>query len=165
MSPNNSISIRAPGRICLFGEHSDYLELDVITASIDLEIKIIARPRDDNTVCVRYLDLGSQDDFPIDTLLAHRHERDYLRSSFNVALDNGIIPKHGWDIEVSGIIPFAGGLSSSSALTVASIMLATYIGGKELRPVEVARFAYEAEVERFGESGGMMDHYASAYGG
>ncbi len=165
MSPYNSISIRAPGRICLFGEHSDYLGLDVLTASIDFEIGMVARPRDDDIICVSYSDLNTEDQFPIDTLLAHRHERDYLRSAFNVIRDNGIIPEHGWDIEVSGSIPISGGLSSSSALAVASIMLAAYVGGKTLRPVEVVRFAYEAEVERFGESGGMMDHYASAFGG
>ena len=165
MSSDNPINIRAPGRVCLFGEHSDYLGLDVIAASIDLEIKITASPRNDDTIVVKYRDLNTEDEFPIGTLLGHKHERDYLRSSFNVIRDNGIIPEYGWDIEVSGTIPFAGGLSSSSALTVASIMLAAQIGGKELRPVDVARYSHEAEVERFGESGGMMDHYASACGG
>lgn len=165
MTIRKPFHVRAPGRICLFGEHSDYLGLDVITAATELEIKIVANPRDGETINVRYLDINEGDEFPIDTLLAHRHERDYLRSSFNVVRGNGIIPEHGWDIKVSGTIPFAGGLSSSSALSVASILLAAYLGGKELRPVEVVRFAYEAEVERFDESGGMMDHYASTYGG
>jgi len=156
--------VRAPGRICLFGEHSDYIGLDVITAATEMETKIIATPRDDDTISVRYMDIGKEDEFPVDTLLAHRHERDYLRSAFNVVLDEKIVIKHGWDVEVSGNIPVAGGLSSSSALSVASVMLAAHMGGKELRPVELVRLAYEAEVERFGESGGMMDHYASVFG-
>ncbi|MFW9908882.1 MAG: galactokinase family protein, partial [Candidatus Thorarchaeota archaeon] len=42
--------VRAPGRICLFGEHSDYLGLDVIAASIDMEIEITAEPRTDSEV-------------------------------------------------------------------------------------------------------------------
>ena len=164
MTLRKPFHVRAPGRICLFGEHSDYLDLDVITAATEFEIKIVAAPRDDNTICVRYHDIGEEDEFPVDTLLAHRHKRDYLRSAFNVIHEEKITLKYGWDVEVSGNIPVAGGLSSSSALSVASIMLAAHMGGKELRPVEIVRLAYEAEVEHFGESGGMMDHYASVFG-
>jgi len=157
--------VNAPGRVCLFGEHSDYLGLDVIPAAINLGIEIVAQPRDDDLVIINYKDLGAIDEFPIDTLLAYRNERDYVRSAFNVALDQDMIPSCGWDVSVTGNIPIAGGLSSSSALSVASIILATHIGGAELRPVDIVRLAYEAEVERFGESGGMMDHYASSFGG
>ncbi|MDF1539548.1 MAG: galactokinase family protein [Candidatus Thorarchaeota archaeon] len=164
MTSSKPFRIHAPGRVCLFGEHSDYLGLDVIAAAINLGIDIAAKPRDDDVVCVNYADLDTYDEFPIDTELAHRHERDYLRSAFNVALNQEIAPTHGWDVQVTGNIPIAGGLSSSSSLSVASIILATHIGGKEFRPVDIVRMAYEAEVERFGESGGMMDHYASAYG-
>lgn len=155
----------APGRVCLFGEHSDYLGLDVIPAAINRGIEIVAHPRDDETISVNYTDLEAVDEFPIATLLEHRSSRDYLRSAFNVAYDLDIIPTHGWDVRVSGNIPIAGGLSSSSALSVASIIVATHMGGVEFRPVDIVRMAYEAEVERFGESGGMMDHYASAFGG
>jgi len=165
LTSSKPFRVRAPGRVCLFGEHSDYLGLDVIPCAINLGIDIVANPRDDDSICVEYSDLGTRDEFPIDTLLAHRHGRDYLRSAFNVVHDLDIAPSHGWDVRVTGNIPIAGGLSSSSALSVASIILATHIGGKESRPVDIVRRAYEAEVERFGESGGMMDHYASAYGG
>lgn len=151
--------------MCLFGEHSDYLGLDVIPAAIDLGIEIVAHPRDDDLIIVDYTDLGAMDEFPIDTLLEHRHDRDYLRSAFNVAKDLDMVPSRGWDVRVSGNIPIAGGLSSSSALSVASVILATHMGGAELRPIDIVRLAYETEVERFGESGGMMDHYASSFGG
>ncbi len=155
----------APGRVCLFGEHSDYLGLNVIPAAIDLYIEIVAHPREDDTIFVNYIDLDKTDEFPIDTLLAHRYERDYLRSAFNVVLELNKPPTQGWDIRVSGNIPLAGGLSSSSALAVASIITAGHMGGFDFNPSNIARLAYEAEVERFGESGGMMDHYASAFGG
>ncbi|MHA1576343.1 MAG: GHMP family kinase ATP-binding protein, partial [Candidatus Thorarchaeota archaeon] len=164
MTIRKPFCVRAPGRICLFGEHSDYFGLDVITAATEFEIKIVSYPRDDDTISVRYTDINEEDEFPVDTLLAHRHDRDYLRSAFNVILEENIKLENGWDVEVSGNIPMAGGLSSSSALSVASIMLAAHMGGKKLRPVEVVRLAFETEVERFGESGGMMDHYASTFG-
>jgi galactokinase len=57
--------VRAPGRVCLFGEHSDYLGLDVIAAAIDMEIAIVAEPRTDNEVHISYSDLGEEDMFSL----------------------------------------------------------------------------------------------------
>ncbi len=162
---NSPFKIHAPARVCLFGEHSDYIGLDVIPAAIDLGIDIFACPREDDLIVVDYLDLGTHDEFTIGTLLEYRHNRDYLRSAFNVAFDNDLIPDHGWHIEVKGDVPIAGGLSSSSALTVASTLLVNHICGSKPQQEDLVRMAFEAEVERFGESGGMMDHYASIYGG
>ncbi|MHA2426265.1 MAG: GHMP family kinase ATP-binding protein [Candidatus Thorarchaeota archaeon] len=165
MAASKPFKVRAPGRVCLFGEHSDYLGLDVLPAAINLFIEISAYPRDDDLICIDYADTGDSDEFPIDTLLAHRNERDYVRSAFNVILDLQSPPKTGWNSSISGNIPLAGGLSSSSALAVASVLTAGYMGGLAFNPSNLARYAYEAEVERFGESGGMMDHFASAFGG
>lgn len=165
MASSRPFRVIAPGRVCLFGEHSDYLELDVIPAAISLSMEIVANPRDDGQICVEYVDLGVKDEFRVAVPLDYRHKRDYLRSAFNVIHDLGSDPESGWDLQVSGKIPIAGGLSSSSALSVASIMAAAHISNKGLKPIEIVRCAYEAEVERFGESGGMMDHYASMFGG
>ena len=157
--------VRAPGRVCFFGEHSDYLGLEVIPGAIDLCIEIVANPREDREIHVNYSDLGTHDAFSIATILEPRHRRDYLRSAFNVMARRGISPAHGWDLQVSGNIPVAGGLSSSSALTVAAVMTVAQMANKQTRPAETAQAAYEAEVLEFGESGGMMDHFASAFGG
>ncbi|MHA2118277.1 MAG: GHMP family kinase ATP-binding protein [Candidatus Thorarchaeota archaeon] len=158
-------SVRAPGRICLFGEHSDYLGLDVIPAAIDLAIEIRCSRRDDMKVNVNYLDLDEEDSFKSDDDVAYRHKRDYLRSAFNIVKRRGMILKNGWDLEVSGNIPIAAGLSSSSALTVAAVHAFLQMSESDLPPQEVAQLAYEAEVREFGESGGVMDHFSSAFGG
>ncbi len=165
MASDRPFRVIAPGRVCLFGEHSDYLGLDVIPAAISLSMEIVANPRNDDQICVEYVDLGVNDEFRTAVLLEHRHKRDYLRSAFNVIHDLGSVPESGWNLRISGNIPIAGGLSSSSALSVASVMAAAHISNRELKPIEIVRCAYEAEVERFGESGGMMDHYASTFGG
>jgi galactokinase len=157
--------ISAPGRICLFGEHSDYLGLDVIAMAINMRIELTANPREDDLICVNYVDLGTRDEFPVGEMLTPRNKRDYLRSAFNVVHDVGTDPSHGWDLRVSGDIPIAGGLSSSSALSVAAVFAAGHMGGTDFNASDLARLAFEAEVERFGESGGMMDHFASAFGG
>ena len=160
-------SVRAPGRVCLFGEHSDYLGLDVIPAAINLTIQIQCSRRDDMTINVNYVDLHEEDAFEIDSEdTSYRHNRDYLRSAYNIVKRRGMPPNSGWDLEVTGNIPIAAGLSSSSALTVAGIIaFARMSRNAPLLPREAAQLAFEAEVLEFGESGGMMDHFASAYGG
>jgi galactokinase len=159
-------SVRAPGRICLFGEHSDYLGLDVIPAAIDLAIQIQCSRRNDMKVNVNYLDLDRQDFFMIEGKdVAYRHKRDYLRSAFNIVNRTGMTLKNGWDLEVTGNIPIAAGLSSSSALTVAAVLAFIQMSEKNIPQQEVAHLAFEAEVIEFGESGGMMDHFSSAFGG
>jgi galactokinase len=165
MAKTKPFRVIAPGRVCLFGEHSDYLGLDVIPAAINLSMEIAANPRDDNRICIDYVDLSVKDEFPISMPINPQHKRDYLRSAFNIIYDLGSVPEHGWNLQVSGNVPIAGGLSSSSALSVASVMAAAHISDIALEPVEIVQKAYEAEVERFGESGGMMDHYASTFGG
>ena len=160
-----SFRVNAPGRVCLFGEHSDYLGLDVIAAAIDMSIELVATPREDNVISVNYLDLNTIDDFSLDAEIQYRTQRDYIRSAFNVMARKGISPKHGWDLHVRGTIPIAAGLSSSSAMTVAAIRAILEMSEESLPPEELALRAYDSEVAEFGESGGTMDHYASTVGG
>ena len=161
----DSFRVGAPGRICLFGEHSDYLGLDVIAAAISLEIEITAAPRTDDEIHIVYLDLGEEDTFPIKAELPYRNQRDYFRSAFNVMARRGFLPNHGWSLQVKGSIPIAAGLSSSSAMTVGAVMAIAKMAEKRMPEKSVALAAYDAEVTEFGESGGTMDHYASTFGG
>ena len=114
MSDDSLLTFRvnAPGRVCLFGEHSDYLGLDVIAAAIDLTIEIVAAPREDNTIRISYLNLNRSDEFSLDSEIQYRTQRDYIRSAFNVMARKGISPRHGWDLQVRGKIPIGAGLSS-----------------------------------------------------
>ena len=161
----DSFLVRAPGRICLFGEHSDYLGLDVIAASISMAIEIECVPRDDSEMNIDYIDLTETDSFSVDSEIQYRNKRDYVRSAFNVMMRKGFTPRQGGDIKISGDIPIGAGLSSSSALTVGAVMLMAQLAGRNLSKDEIALAAYEAEVVEFGESGGTMDHFASAVGG
>jgi galactokinase len=157
--------VSAPGRVCLFGEHSDYLGLDVIAAAIDMAIEIEVLPREDDLIVVNYIDLDEKDAFSIIGEVDYRKKRDYLRSAFNVMARRNLIPKQGWNLRISGTIPIAAGLSSSSALTVGVIAAIKEMSAVNLTPDEIALLAYSAEVAEFGESGGTMDHYASSIGG
>jgi galactokinase len=162
---SQSFRVKAPGRVCLFGEHSDYLGLDVIAASINLAIEIECTPREDDVLVISYVDLNESDSFSLGSDIQYRNKRDYVRSVFNVMKRNGIIPNHGADLKITGDIPIAAGLSSSSALTVGAVMVAAQLSGIKMKAEDVALRAYDAEVAEFGESGGNMDHFASAVGG
>lgn len=160
-----SFRVSAPGRVCLFGEHSDYLGLDVIAASINMAIEIECSPRDDELVTLSYLDLKENDRFSLNSDIQYRNKRDYVRSAFNVMKRKDIIPTHGVNLKISGNIPIAAGLSSSSALAVGSVLAIAQISGVAMKTEDIALTAYDAEVAEFGESGGNMDHFASAVGG
>ena len=161
----HSFRVRAPGRICLFGEHSDYLGLDVIAASINMAIEIECTSREDDVVTVAYVDLNESDSFSLDSDIHYRNKRDYVRSAFNVMMRCGMVPSYGADLKISGNIPIAAGLSSSSALSVGAVMVIAQLAGCKMKSEDVALRAYDAEVVEFGESGGNMDHFASAVGG
>ncbi len=166
------IKTSAPGRICLFGEHQDYLHLPVITSAIDLRIHIEGHSIPDKKIILDLPDIGSEETFLLPqegTELAYVAERDYFRSAFNVARRFGVKTDRGWRCRVYGDIPINSGTSSSSALIVAWIRFLTKVSSVQKPefndPAFIARLAYLAEVEEFGEPGGMMDHYATAVGG
>ena len=162
-----SLAVSAPGRICLFGEHQDYLGLTVIAAAIDRRIFIRGRRREDLAASFDLPDTGETDVFSLGRDVPYLKDRDYLRSAANVLRRSGAVSPCGWDLHVSGSIPINAGTSSSSALVVAWIRFLLEAAGDARAgdPATVAELAYLSEVAEFGEPGGRMDHYASALGG
>lgn len=161
------MTVSAPGRICLFGEHQDYLGLAVIAAAIDLRIAISGARRDDRSASFDLPDTGETDAFPLGGDVLYVRTRDYLRSAVNVLRRSGAASPCGWDLHVRGSIPINAGTSSSSALVVAWVRFLLEAAGDSRAddPAAVAELAYLSEVAEFGEPGGRMDHYASALGG
>ncbi|MBI5216082.1 MAG: GHMP kinase [Ignavibacteriae bacterium] len=162
-----SLTVSTPGRICLFGEHQDYLGLPVIAVAISLRVSIEGKQRNDSTVRIELPDIKSRVRFTLDKQMRYRNGRDYFRSGVNVLRRNGFSFSHGFDCVVRGEIPIAAGTSSSSALTVSwSKFLARMSDQKKsLTARQCAQFAYQSEVLEFQEPGGMMDQVTTAYGG
>ncbi len=160
---------RAPGRICLFGEHQDYLGHPVIAAAIDRFFVVRGQARPGPRILVHMPDLGQHDSFdlPVAGRIPYVKPRDYFRSCVNVVRQAGLEMPHGAEVEVTSTIPIEAGASSSSALCVAWVRFLAELHGAPWRgdPVRVAELAFHAEVSEFGEPGGRMDHYASALGG
>lgn len=161
------MTISTPGRICLFGEHQDYLGLPVIAAAISLRVRITGEHRPSPEAVLRMPDIGSDDTIPLDQDLPYRHHRDYLRAAVNVVRWGGYSFSRGVEAEVRGEIPINSGTSSSSALVVTWIHLLTLLSDQAQAPdaETLAAMAHRAEVLEFKEPGGTMDHYATACGG
>ncbi|OPZ08369.1 MAG: Galactokinase [candidate division BRC1 bacterium ADurb.BinA292] len=164
-----AIASSAPGRICLFGEHQDYLGLPVIAMAIDLRIELRGRRRDDGdaTLRIELPDLGRRDAFNPNEEPVYRHGRDYLPAAANVLRRLGLSWPTGYDIRVTSRIPINAGASSSSALQVAWVgfLLAAAGDARATDPLFVAEIAFQSEVAEFGSPGGMMDQFSTALGG
>ncbi|RRB03762.1 mevalonate kinase family protein [Larkinella rosea] len=162
------LSISTPGRICLFGEHQDYLGLPVIAAAISKRIQITAEPTTKPEVRLFLPDIDAEERFSLRTFpLSYQHDRDYFRSAINVLLREGFRFSSGIQGEVRGNIPINSGTSSSSALLITWLAILSKLADnpQPLSPRQLAELAYRAEILEFGEPGGMMDHYATAVGG
>lgn len=156
--------ISTPGRICLFGEHQDYLGLPVIAAAISKRIQIKGDLREDNIVHFSLPDVGMEESFTLEYPLAYTKERDYFKSVLNVLHRHGHRLYKGLELTVCGTIPINSGTSSSSALLVSWVNFLNEIYGLGYSQKQVGEITYEAEVLEFSEPGGMMDQYSTAVG-
>jgi len=160
------VEVSAPGRICLFGEHQDYLGLPVIAMAISLRAKITGRRRHDHHVIIHKPDLDESESFSLDDL-TYSKPRDYFKSGIVVCQDAGLTFSNGFECEVSSDIPIRAGTSSSSAITVSWIQFLSQMADTPVNwdQKKIGKLAYKTEVEEFNEPGGMMDQYTTAMGG
>ena len=157
---------QAPGRICLFGDHQDYLELPIIACAIDRRLDIKATPNGTNEFLIQMLDLNQKETIALDSTTAVIEKGDFLRTALKVLRRFGCIPTQGYDIGIQGNIPINAGLSSSTALTIAWIhfLIEAFGTATAITASWIAQRAYETEVLEQGSSGGSMDQYAIAVG-
>lgn len=162
----DNINVFSPGRICLFGEHQDYLGLPVIAAAINLGINLKCQKRDDRIFHIELPDIKATESIDLDKPIFYNNNKDYLRSGINVLLRKKSKFSNGYDCTISGTIPINSGSASSSAMTVAWITFLNAVSSRprDLDPEEIARIAYESEVLEFNEYGGMMDQFIASMG-
>lgn len=163
-----NVSVSAPGRICLFGEHQDYFGFPVVAASIDLRATIKCYSRTDRMVRLELLDLGQVFEWNLDELPEPK-ARQYWLSALHVAREEGWLPERGWNAKVHSQIPQEAGASSSSALTASWCALIATLAGRSIDAESdrewVAHATWRAEVQWFNEPGGMMDQVLCSMGG
>ena len=156
---------RAPGRVNLIGEHTDYNDGFVLPAAIDRAIYVAARPRHDREVHFVSIDFGDQTVFTLDALDAPDLPvwSSYPRGALWWLGDQGFaVP--GFDAVMGGDIPVGAGLSSSAAVEVAMIELGLALAGESLSKQAIALGGVEVEHQFIGVPCGVMDQMASAMG-
>ena len=157
--------ISTPGRICLFGEHQDYLGLPVIAMAITLRAELKGEKRTDQKVVVHKPDIGETEIFYLNDLV-YQKPRDYFKSGIIVSKRAGFTFSTGFECEITSDIPISAGTSSSSAITVSWIHFLSQMADEpvHLSKEEIGYLSYQTEVSEFNEPGGMMDQYTTAMG-
>jgi len=156
--------VRAPGRVNLIGEHTDYNDGFVLPLAIDRAIWIALDARADRRVAVFSADFQQSGEFSLDQLV---HEQagwlEYLKGTAWSLQDAGY-SLAGWEGVVQGDVPQGAGLSSSAALEVATARAFAAVSDWEWEPVAMARLGQRAENRWVGVNCGIMDQLISATG-
>jgi galactokinase len=156
---------RAPGRVNLIGEHTDYNDGYVLPAAIELSTCIAIAPRNSQRLHVFSENLQEAAEIDLTETNPQRENRwsDYVRGVALMIQRFGV-PLTGADIAIHSDIPSGAGLSSSAALEVslASALLST--SARSLELLEIARLCQRAENEFVGARVGIMDQFASCFG-
>jgi len=161
---------RAPGRVNLIGDHTEYNDGLVLPIAIELDTWIAFRRRRDGLVRIASLQTNEAGTFSIDDLSAGeaRDEPWTARWIDHVAgmawsLREAALPTGGFDGVVDSAVPRGAGLAWSAALELASAV-ALLVGDRVLAAPFLAALAQRAEREYVGAECGPMDHFASAAG-
>jgi N-acetylgalactosamine kinase len=164
---NSAFIVRAPGRVNLIGEHTDYNGYPVMPMAIDRDVVFIIAPRTDCTVDIinespRFERRTFDVRFPVPPF-QQGDWGNYVKAAVNEILEAGWVdPKKavGFQAIVGGTIPEAAGLSSSSALVVASALAFLTANNKEVDKKPLAELLARAE-HYVGSEGGGMDQATS----
>jgi len=159
------VIIRAPGRVNLIGEHTDYNDGFVFPVAIDRATYVAARPRDDRMVRVIALDLQDEDTFSLDRIERSptRHWSNYIRGVIKGLLVAGH-QLGGANLAITSDVPRGAGLSSSAALEVAVGYTFQTLSRLNILGEELALLAQGAENSFVGVQCGIMDQFISALG-
>jgi galactokinase len=160
--------VRAPGRVNLIGEHTDYNDGFVLPLAIERAVWIALRPRDDDRILAHSLDFPEQpagfalDEVRRETPLPGNEGWVEYVKGVAWALHNAGYPLHGWEGSLAGDVPVGAGLSSSAALEMAVARAFAAAGDFPWDAAAMARAGQRAENEWVGVNCGIMDQMISA---
>jgi len=164
--PPPTLLARAPGRVNLIGEHTDYNGLPVFPMALQRNVAYLVRPRADARVRLvnREARYGARE-FEIERAIPPFEQGDwgnYVKAAAQM-LATRFPLRRGFDAAVDGNVPLAAGLSSSSATLVGALLALMRINQVELPLPELQELA--AQAERYvGVAGGGMDQAISLGG-
>lgn len=156
---------RAPGRVNLIGEHTDYNDGFVMPAAIQFATWIAAAARSDRRLHVFSGNFSEGVEFDLDepSPQGRRHWSDYVRG-VAVILEKAGHRLRGANLAIQGEVPIGSGLSSSAAIEVSTALALTGVADLEISRVELALLCQRAENEFVGMRCGIMDQLISCQG-
>ncbi len=155
--------VRAPGRVNLIGEHTDYNDGFVLPMAIDREVAIALTPRDDGRVVCHGLDVGKDASFDLAALERGAGWPEYLKGVAWSLAEEGL-DLRGWQGVMSGNVPNGAGLSSSAALELATARAFAAASDLAWDATRMALACQRAENRWVGVNSGIMDQLISARG-
>ncbi|HYE05361.1 MAG TPA: galactokinase [Planctomycetota bacterium] len=158
--------VRAPGRVNLIGEHTDYNEGFCLPMAIEQDVRVAYTPRTDGTVRVVSLQQKAVVSFELGRAIpkatdAAQRWADYVKGCAQILAQEGVSLR-GLDLAISGNVPLGSGLSSSAALEVAAMHAFLAAANVKFPGERIARLAQRAENNYVGTQCGILDQLSSA---
>jgi len=159
-----SLVVRAPGRVNLIGEHTDYNDGFVLPMAIDRATWIALRPRQDGRVALFSINHGEQAEFSLAGLAKNaNHWAEYPKGTA-WALQEAGYKLTGWEGVTDCDVPIGAGLSSSASFELAVARAFASTSGLAWAPAKMALLGQRAENRWVGVNCGIMDQMISAAG-
>jgi galactokinase len=161
---SNSVVARAPGRINLIGEHTDYNDGFVLPAAIDRACFTTITPRADDIILLHSIDLNENYQIPLSQIkVSTKMWANYILGVINQFILAGV-KLHGFDLHFSGELPLGGGLSSSAAVECSVATALNELFKSQIEKIKLAQMCRYAEHTYTGVKCGIMDQFASLFG-
>lgn len=154
---------RAPGRVNLIGEHTDYNDGFVMPAAIHFATYVAVNERDDTSVSVYSHTLREAFEFDLTRPGKFGGWRDYVAGTAYALQERGV-KLAGANLYIDSDVPLGAGLSSSAALEVATARALLSVARANVDPLAIALACQRAENEYVGVRSGIMDQFVSCFG-
>jgi len=157
--------VKAPGRVDLMGNHTDYNDGFVLPVALDVDIMAAGRRRSDRLIRLVSTDVQGQSSFSLDDIAKDSYSpwTNYVRGVAKYMMESGYSIV-GADIAVSSTVPIGSGLSSSAALEMATGFLMQILSLQDIPSVDLALIGQKAENKFVGVNTGIMDQFISRLG-
>lgn len=164
-STERHLVFRAPGRVNLIGEHTDYNEGFVFPAAIDLYTRVTIAPRDGRKLLIHTESFSDDIEVDLDDSnpISGGHWSDYVHG-VALMLERAGHRLKGAALDVHSTVPIGAGLSSSAALEVAAGYALLETSGHRINRLELAKLCQQAESEFVGMRCGIMDQFIACFG-
>ena len=160
------ITVYAPGRVNIIGEHTDYNDGFVMPCAINFGTAVSGKKRDDHIWNVYAADLDETDEFSLNVEIPKSEHKwaNYVRGVVKFIQERYPHFQQGANLVISGNVPLSSGLSSSAALEVAVGKFCQQLGDLRLSHTDIALNGQKAENQFVGANCGNMDQLISALG-